>query len=134
MVVALDRSGSMAKPIGGGRTKVDLANLGTCESRELLTAVFHRLPKQSVDTSMVTRALRLEPIKNVRIDPNRQRFLDRPIELPNDRFAPGSEFRNVGYVDFSFLHLLKFCDFLRSTLCSFCHKPSFHFESLCERK
>jgi len=30
MVVALDRSGSMAAPAGDGRTKMDLANLGTC--------------------------------------------------------------------------------------------------------
>jgi len=31
IVVALDRSGSMAVPIGGGRTKMDLANLGTVQ-------------------------------------------------------------------------------------------------------
>jgi von Willebrand factor type A domain len=30
MVVALDRSGSMAMPTGDGRTKMDLANLGAC--------------------------------------------------------------------------------------------------------
>ena len=33
MVVALDRSGSMAAPVGDGRTKMDLANEGTCASR-----------------------------------------------------------------------------------------------------
>ncbi|MFA5190995.1 MAG: vWA domain-containing protein [Verrucomicrobiia bacterium] len=36
MVVALDRSGSMAAPAGGGRTKMDLANLGTCAAIETL--------------------------------------------------------------------------------------------------
>jgi Mg-chelatase subunit ChlD len=36
MVVALDRSGSMAMPIGDGRTKMDLANLGTCAAIETL--------------------------------------------------------------------------------------------------
>jgi len=36
MVVALDRSGSMAAPVGGGRTKMDLANLGTCAAIETL--------------------------------------------------------------------------------------------------
>ena len=30
MAVVLDRSGSMAAPVGDGRTKMDLANLGTC--------------------------------------------------------------------------------------------------------
>ena len=36
MAVALDRSGSMAAPVGGGRTKMDLANLGTCAAIETL--------------------------------------------------------------------------------------------------
>jgi hypothetical protein len=36
MVVALDRSGSMAMPVGDGRTKMDLANLGTCGAIETL--------------------------------------------------------------------------------------------------
>jgi Mg-chelatase subunit ChlD len=36
MVVALDRSGSMAMPVGGGRAKMDLANLGTCAAIETL--------------------------------------------------------------------------------------------------
>ena len=37
MVVALDRSGSMAMRVPGGKTKMDLANLGTCAAIELLT-------------------------------------------------------------------------------------------------
>jgi Mg-chelatase subunit ChlD len=36
MAVALDRSGSMAMPAGDGRTKMDLANLGTCAAIETL--------------------------------------------------------------------------------------------------
>ena len=36
MVVVLDRSGSMALPAGDGRTKMDLANLGTCAAIETL--------------------------------------------------------------------------------------------------
>jgi Mg-chelatase subunit ChlD len=36
MAVALDRSGSMTQPVGGGRTKMDLANLGTCAAIETL--------------------------------------------------------------------------------------------------
>ena len=36
MVVTLDRSGSMAMPVGDGRTKMDLANLGTCAAIESL--------------------------------------------------------------------------------------------------
>jgi len=36
MVVALDRSGSMAVGVDGGRTKMDLANLGTCAAIDTL--------------------------------------------------------------------------------------------------
>jgi Mg-chelatase subunit ChlD len=36
MAVALDRSGSMAAPAAGGRTKMDLANLGTCAAIDTL--------------------------------------------------------------------------------------------------
>ena len=36
IVVALDRSGSMAAPAGGGRTKMDLANLAAAQVLELL--------------------------------------------------------------------------------------------------
>lgn len=36
MVVALDRSGSMAASTGDGRTKMDLANLGTCAALDTL--------------------------------------------------------------------------------------------------
>jgi Mg-chelatase subunit ChlD len=36
MVVALDRSGSMAMPAGDGRTKMDLANAGTCAAIDTL--------------------------------------------------------------------------------------------------
>ena len=36
ITVALDRSGSMALPVAGGRTKMDLANLGTIEVLNLL--------------------------------------------------------------------------------------------------
>jgi uncharacterized membrane protein len=36
MVVALDRSGSMAAPVGDGRTKMDLANIGTCAAIDTL--------------------------------------------------------------------------------------------------
>jgi Mg-chelatase subunit ChlD len=39
IVVALDRSGSMAMPAGGGRTKMDLADLGTVQVLDLLSPV-----------------------------------------------------------------------------------------------
>lgn len=38
MVIALDRSGSMAMPASGSRTKMDLANLGAAEVVKLLTS------------------------------------------------------------------------------------------------
>jgi len=37
IVVALDRSGSMAVPVAGGRVKMDLANLGTVQVLDLLS-------------------------------------------------------------------------------------------------
>jgi Mg-chelatase subunit ChlD len=37
IVVALDRSGSMGAPVGPGRTKMDLANLGTVQVLDLLS-------------------------------------------------------------------------------------------------
>jgi Mg-chelatase subunit ChlD len=37
IVVALDRSGSMTAPVKGGKTKMDLANLGTAECVKLLS-------------------------------------------------------------------------------------------------
>ena len=39
IVVVLDRSGSMAAPVGGGKTKMDLANLGTAQVLDLLSPV-----------------------------------------------------------------------------------------------
>jgi Mg-chelatase subunit ChlD len=38
IAIALDRSGSMAIPIGGGKTKMDLADLGTAECVRLLSS------------------------------------------------------------------------------------------------
>src|SRR5690606_7454948 len=38
IAIALDRSGSMAVPVAGGKTKMDLANLGTAECVNLLSA------------------------------------------------------------------------------------------------
>lgn len=37
IVVVMDRSGSMAAPVGGGRTKMDMANLGALEVLNLLS-------------------------------------------------------------------------------------------------
>ncbi len=50
MVVALDRSGSMAASVGGGRTKMDLANLATAEVLDLLSP-FDELGVVAVDSS-----------------------------------------------------------------------------------
>src|SRR5262245_47555227 len=37
IVVAMDRSGSMAAPVGGGRTKMDLANLAAAQVLDMLS-------------------------------------------------------------------------------------------------
>jgi Mg-chelatase subunit ChlD len=50
MVVALDRSGSMARPAGEGRTKMDLANAGACAAIETL-APFDEIGVIAVDSA-----------------------------------------------------------------------------------
>jgi Mg-chelatase subunit ChlD/uncharacterized membrane protein len=50
MVVVLDRSGSMAAPVGDGRTKMDLANLGTCAAIDTLSA-FDEVGVVAVDSA-----------------------------------------------------------------------------------
>ncbi|GDY22503.1 VWA domain-containing protein [Verrucomicrobiota bacterium] len=62
IVVALDRSGSMAASVGGGRVKMDLANLGTAqvldllsESDELGVIAVDTSPHTIVDLSTVDR-------------------------------------------------------------------------------
>jgi hypothetical protein len=39
IVVALDRSGSMAAPVGGGKTKMDLANLASAQVLDMLSSM-----------------------------------------------------------------------------------------------
>lgn len=50
LVAVLDRSGSMAVEAGGGRTKMDLANLGVAQSLEILSG-HDQLGVLAVDTS-----------------------------------------------------------------------------------
>ncbi|MCP4375347.1 MAG: VWA domain-containing protein [bacterium] len=50
IVVALDRSGSMSMPVGGGKTKMDLANLAAAQVLDLLT-VTDELGVLAVDSS-----------------------------------------------------------------------------------
>jgi hypothetical protein len=50
MAVALDRSGSMAAPVGDGRTKMDLANLGACAAIDIL-GPFDEVAVIAVDSS-----------------------------------------------------------------------------------
>jgi len=67
VVVALDRSGSMAMPAGGGREKIDLADLGTVQVLDLLspmdeigvfavdTAAHEIVPLDTVEKNQVYR-------------------------------------------------------------------------------
>jgi len=71
LVVVLDRSGSMMAPAGGGKTKMDLANLGAVEAIELLnnldefgcfavdTAPHIMVPLQPLDNKSKVRDLLL---------------------------------------------------------------------------
>jgi Mg-chelatase subunit ChlD len=62
MVVALDRSGSMSMPVGGGRAKMDLANEGAAQVLDLLGPM-DEFGVLAVDTEPHTIA-DLAPIKN----------------------------------------------------------------------
>ncbi len=62
MAVALDRSGSMSAPVGGGRVKMDLANEGAAQVLELLGPM-DELGVLAVDTDPHIIA-ELAPIKN----------------------------------------------------------------------
>ena len=64
IVVALDRSGSMAVPIGGGKVKMDLANLGTAQVLDLLSGQ-DELGVMAVDTKAHT-IVPLLPIESAR--------------------------------------------------------------------
>src|SRR6185437_41077 len=62
MVVALDRSGSMSAPVGGGRAKMDLANEGAAQVLEMLGPM-DEFGVLAVDTTPHTIA-NLAPVKN----------------------------------------------------------------------
>ena len=62
IVVALDRSGSMAVPVGGGRVKMDLANLGAAQVLDLLGPM-DEFGVLAVDTTPHVIA-DLAPVKN----------------------------------------------------------------------
>ncbi len=62
MVVALDRSGSMSMPVGGGRAKMDLANEGAAQVLELLGPM-DEFGVVAVDSAPHLIAP-LEPVKN----------------------------------------------------------------------
>lgn len=71
MAIVLDRSGSMAAPVPGGRTKMDLANLGTVETLQLLGPM-DELGVLAVDTQPHV----IVPMSNVvHKDTMRQRIL-----------------------------------------------------------
>ena len=60
---------------------------------------FHRGAQELVDPSLITASLRLQPREHVRVKTNRERFLDRPIELAHDRTAPVAHFGRVRKID-----------------------------------
>lgn len=62
LMVVLDRSGSMAAPTKGGRTKMDLANIAAAEALNLLSPM-DEFGLLAVDTK-AHEVLPLEPVKN----------------------------------------------------------------------
>lgn len=62
LAVALDRSGSMGAPVGGGKTKMDLANLGTAQVVEMLSAM-DEIGVLAVDTSP-HEIIPMQPVTN----------------------------------------------------------------------
>lgn len=71
IVVALDRSGSMGAPAGVGRTKMDLANLGTAQVLDLLSDM-DEMGVLAVDSSP-HEIIDLSPVEEVRA--RRQKIL-----------------------------------------------------------
>lgn len=74
IVIALDRSGSMTAPVGGGKTKMDLANIASAQVLDLLTSndelgvlavdsaphIIHPLGRIKDKSSMRGKILRIE--------------------------------------------------------------------------
>lgn len=74
VVVALDRSGSMRQRVGGGRTKMELANLGTARVLDMLTPL-DELGVLAVDT----RPHEITPMQRVPSEPGALR--DRLLRM-----------------------------------------------------
>ncbi len=71
IVVALDRSGSMTMPVGGGKRKIDLADMGTAQVLDLLSPM-DEFGVIAVDSSAHT-IVNLAPVPEVR--PRRSEIL-----------------------------------------------------------
>lgn len=63
IVVAMDRSGSMSMPVGGGRTKIDLANLASAEVFDMLSPM-DEFGVIAVDSAPHT-IVNLAPVENL---------------------------------------------------------------------
>ena len=63
IVVAMDRSGSMSMPVGGGRTKIDLANLATAQVFDMLSPM-DEFGVIAVDSAPHT-IVNLAPVENL---------------------------------------------------------------------
>ena len=67
----------------------------------------HRASQQRVDPRLIASALSFELGENVRVQPDREVFLEWPIELADHCLAPVEHRRNIGGIDFPVLHPLE---------------------------
>lgn len=109
IAVALDRSGSMAVPVKGGKVKMDLANLGTAECVRLLSAQ-DKVAVIAVDSSPhVVQSLRyVEDPEAIVSNVLRIQSMGGGIFVYEALVAAGNELMKAG--EYSTRHIILFSD------------------------
>lgn len=107
--IALDRSGSMAIPVGGGRTKMDLADLGTAECVRLLSAG-DMVAVVAVDTTphIIQSMTPVEDPEAIAAKALRIQSLGGGIFIYEALVAAGKELTKAG--DYATRHIILFAD------------------------
>ena len=86
----------------------------------------HRLSQESIDSSLITFPASFQPCQNIGVQTDGERFLDRPIELPDDCLTPVRYGRNVRRINLPVPHPFEFADFTCAVRSEF---PSYAFLS-----
>ena len=109
IAVALDRSGSMAVPVSGGRTKMDLANLGTAECIRLLSPG-DMIAVIAVDSSphVIQPMIRVEDPESLTSRVKKIESMGGGIFVEEALVAAGQELMKAA--DYSTRHIILFSD------------------------